>query len=65
MKNLPRRLLSGLIFLYQRLLSPQLGANCRFRPTCSQYAREAVEIHGAFRGSSLALRGLVRCHPWH
>ncbi|MBA3361612.1 MAG: membrane protein insertion efficiency factor YidD [Acidimicrobiia bacterium] len=65
MKNLPRRLLSGLIFLYQRLLSPQLGANCRFRPTCSQYAREAVEIHGAFRGSSLALRRLVRCHPWH
>ncbi|CAN5685552.1 MAG: membrane protein insertion efficiency factor YidD [Actinobacteria bacterium] len=65
MKNLPRRLLSGLIFLYQRLLSPQLGANCRFRPTCSQYAREAVEIHGAFRGSSLALRRLLRCHPWH
>jgi len=64
-KNLPRRLLSGLIFLYQRLLSPQLGANCRFRPTCSQYAREAVEIHGAFRGSSLALRRLLRCHPWH
>lgn len=65
MKNLPRRLLSGLIFLYQRLLSPKLGANCRFRPTCSQYAREAVEIHGAFRGSSLALRRLLRCHPWH
>jgi len=64
-KNLPRRLLSGLIFLYQRLLSPKLGANCRFRPTCSQYAREAVEIHGAFRGSSLALRRLLRCHPWH
>ncbi|MGI8518523.1 MAG: membrane protein insertion efficiency factor YidD [Acidimicrobiia bacterium] len=65
MRNLPRRLLSGLIVLYQRLLSPQLGANCRFRPTCSQYAREAVEIHGAFRGSSLALRRLLRCHPWH
>ena len=61
----PSRVLSGMIRLYQRLLSPSLGRNCRFLPTCSQYAREAIETHGAFRGSILALRRLGRCHPLH
>ena len=61
----PSRVLSGMIQLYQRLLSPSLGRNCRFLPTCSQYAREAIETHGAFRGSILALRRLDRCHPLH
>lgn len=63
--SLPRRLLSGLIFLYQRLLSPRLGANCRFMPTCSQYARDAIETHGVFRGTFMAARRLSRCHPLH
>ena len=61
----PSRVLSGMILLYQRLLSPRLGRNCRFLPTCSQYAREAIETRGAFRGSILALRRLGRCHPLH
>lgn len=59
------RFLSGLIRGYQYFLSPWLGANCRFFPTCSEYAREALLKHGALRGSWLALARLSRCHPWH
>jgi uncharacterized protein len=55
----------GLISLYQLLISPLLGNRCRFNPTCSQYAKEALEIHGVWRGSWLGLRRLARCHPWH
>jgi putative membrane protein insertion efficiency factor len=50
---------------YQRLLSPLLGPRCRFYPSCSQYALEAVERHGATRGTYLAARRLLRCHPFH
>lgn len=50
---------------YQFLLSPWLGNSCRFYPTCSEYARQAVEKHGALRGVWLALSRLVKCHPWH
>jgi uncharacterized protein len=50
---------------YQYLLRPLLGANCRFYPSCSDYALEAVERHGALRGTWLALRRVGRCHPWH
>ena len=56
--------LRGLIWLYQKLLSPFLGSNCRFQPTCSAYAEEALRVHGAFRGGWLALRRITRCHPW-
>ncbi len=49
---------------YQRFLSPLLPHSCRYVPTCSQYAMEAVELHGAWRGSLLALRRLLRCHPF-
>jgi putative membrane protein insertion efficiency factor len=55
----------GAIRLYQRLLSPLLGRNCRYLPTCSQYAVEALETHGALRGSWLAVRRIGRCHPFH
>ncbi|SDX46758.1 hypothetical protein SAMN05421644_10449 [Allochromatium warmingii] len=60
-----RRILIGLIRVYQYLISPLLGPRCRFYPTCSQYAVEAIEIHGVARGSYFALRRLLRCHPWH
>ena len=54
----------GLILAYRYTLSALIGQSCRFRPTCSEYALEAVERHGAMRGGWLALRRLVRCHPW-
>jgi putative membrane protein insertion efficiency factor len=57
-------LLVGLIRGYQWTLAPVLGANCRFLPSCSEYAREAVLTHGVGRGAWLALRRLLRCHPW-
>ena len=60
-----RRLLLAALSAYRYLLRPQLGANCRFWPSCSDYATEAIERHGALRGAWLALRRLGRCHPWH
>jgi len=54
-----------LIRLYQRFISPALPPSCRYWPSCSSYAVEAVQKHGALRGSWLALRRLGRCHPWH
>jgi uncharacterized protein len=60
-----KRLLLGVVRFYQYLISPLLGPRCRFHPSCSQYAVEALERHGALRGSWLALRRLLRCHPWH
>lgn len=59
-----RALLLGLIRLYQLTLSPWLGAPCRYEPTCSRYAAEAIERHGALRGVWLAAKRLGRCHPW-
>jgi putative membrane protein insertion efficiency factor len=53
----------GVIRLYRWLLSPWLGGSCRYWPSCSVYAEEAVHRHGALRGSWLALRRLLRCHP--
>ncbi len=53
----------ALIRLYQLLLSPYLGGECRFVPSCSEYAREAIHVHGALRGFTLTLRRLARCHP--
>lgn len=49
---------------YRLLFSPWVGHNCRYQPTCSAYALDALEKHGAFRGSWLALRRIGRCHPW-
>ncbi len=54
-----------LIYLYQLFLSPLLGQNCRFYPSCSHYASEAYQRHGFFKGSYLALKRLLKCHPWH
>ena len=56
--------LRGLIRGYQLVLSPLLLPSCRYLPSCSEYAAEAIAVHGSARGSWLALRRLLRCHPW-
>ncbi len=52
------------IHLYRWFVSPLLGANCRYQPTCSAYALEAIEKHGALRGGVLSAQRICRCHPW-
>ena len=59
-----QRLLIGLVRAYRLLLSPSIGSACRFEPTCSAYALQALQTHGAGWGSYLTLARLVRCHPW-
>ncbi|HEY5807125.1 MAG TPA: membrane protein insertion efficiency factor YidD [Povalibacter sp.] len=60
-----RTVLKALIRGYRYLISPMLGPNCRFYPSCSCYAEEAVEMYGALKGSYLAGRRILKCHPWH
>ena len=60
-----RALLLAFLRAYQYAIRPLLGANCRFYPSCSDYAREAIARHGAGRGSWLTARRLARCHPYH
>ena len=66
-----RMLCRGLVWLlvlpilfYQRCISPLTPPTCRFRPTCSEYARQAIVKHGPFKGMYLAVRRILRCHPW-
>ncbi len=59
------RVLIVLVAAYRYAISPMLGQSCRFHPSCSEYAQEALERHGALRGVWLALRRIGRCHPWH
>lgn len=54
-----------LIRLYQKLLSPLLGNNCRFQPTCSNYAIQAIKLHGVLKGTWLTLKRILKCHPLH
>ncbi|WP_417466043.1 membrane protein insertion efficiency factor YidD [Kordiimonas sp.] len=54
----------GIVKIYQLLISPILGPNCRYQPTCSAYALEAIRLHGGMRGSWLAICRIARCHPW-
>jgi putative membrane protein insertion efficiency factor len=61
----PALLLTALIGGYQRWISPFLGDRCRFYPSCSVYAKTAIEVHGAARGSWLAVRRLLKCQPFH
>lgn len=60
-----RQILIALIKLYRYALSPYLAPSCRYTPTCSSYAIEAVQRFGIFRGSWMAMRRISRCHPWH
>lgn len=60
-----KTLLSALVRVYQYLLSPWLGNQCRFYPTCSNYCLECLEVHGAARGSWYTLKRLLKCHPLH
>ncbi len=63
--RLPGLVLIGLVRVYQLLLSPILGRQCRFQPTCSHYFIGAVEKYGAIRGSCRGVKRILRCHPWH
>ncbi|KAA0019381.1 membrane protein insertion efficiency factor YidD [Salinicola corii] len=58
-------LLTGLIQLYRYGISPLIGPRCRFWPTCSNYALEAIRLHGPWRGMRLAVRRILKCHPFH
>lgn len=58
-------MLLAVLRLYRRFISPLLGPRCRFYPSCSAYAMEAVQVHGALYGTWLAMRRLMRCHPFH
>lgn len=60
-----RKLLIYIISLYRYAVSPFLGDNCRFHPSCSHYAQDAIALHGIFKGSYLTLRRIGKCHPWH
>ena len=65
LKTLPKRVLLGLVRFYRANISPMHRPCCRFIPTCSQYAMEAIEKYGAIRGGYLALRRVLRCNPLH
>ena len=65
MKNMARDVALGLITLYQRLISPILPPSCRFNPTCSEYAYQAIAKYGLVKGVWLGLNRLLRCHPFH
>jgi putative membrane protein insertion efficiency factor len=62
-RSLPRRAAVMFIHIYQKLVSPNLGANCRYQPTCSSYAAVAIARFGVVRGGWLAMRRIGRCHP--
>lgn len=63
--TLPKRIMLGMIRFYRRAISPMFPPCCRFIPTCSAYALEAIEKYGALKGGYLALRRILRCHPFH
>ncbi len=64
-KALPVAMLTLLLDCYRLAISPLLGQHCRFHPSCSCYARDALQMHGLTAGLYLALRRILRCHPWH
>ncbi|NQV80888.1 MAG: membrane protein insertion efficiency factor YidD [Alphaproteobacteria bacterium] len=64
LRAVPRLVLLAIVHAYQLFVSPILGANCRYDPTCSAYANEAIRRFGAAQGSWLAIKRISRCHPW-
>ena len=64
MKSPLQWLLFAIVRLYQLILSPILGPRCRFQPTCSSYALDAIKLHGGLKGGWLALKRITKCHPW-
>lgn len=60
-----RTILISIISVYKALISPVLPPSCRFYPSCSDYARESIELYGAQKGAYLAARRLLKCHPYH
>ncbi len=60
-----KTILLGVIGAYRQFISPLFPPSCRFQPTCSQYALEAIAIHGTIKGSWLAIQRILRCHPFH
>lgn len=62
---IPRKIVIHLIKLYQRYISPLLGNNCRFIPTCSEYTRQAVDKYGIIKGSLKAIKRILKCHPFN
>lgn len=65
MKSALAAVMLGVIWVYRRGISPLLPPRCRYYPTCSQYAAEAITLHGPFKGGWLALKRILRCHPLH
>ncbi|HIU34537.1 MAG TPA: membrane protein insertion efficiency factor YidD [Candidatus Pullichristensenella excrementigallinarum] len=63
--TLPKRAMLAAIRFYRRYISPGLPPSCRFSPTCSEYAMEAIEKYGAVKGGYLAVRRILKCHPFH
>jgi uncharacterized protein len=64
-KSIPQYVVIGALTAYRKVISPLYGQVCRFFPSCSAYALEAVTVHGAAKGSWMAARRLCRCHPWN
>ncbi len=62
---LVKKLVLSLIRVYQLIISPFLGDNCRFYPSCSKYAIEAMDKHGLIKGGYLTIKRILKCHPWH
>ena len=63
--GIPKSILIGLIYFYQYTFSYFLGGRCRFYPSCSEYGLEAIQAHGAFKGTLLIMKRIARCHPWN
>lgn len=60
-----KKIFLGLIYVYQRFISPLTPPTCRFYPTCSEYTRQAIQYHGPFKGTWLGIRRILKCHPFH